>query len=358
MVYMKGKLSILILVLLFGCTDVEQTPVNEQTYSQWVDSVSKWYVETYLSKKKSETAFDPEQLQSRQKQLQEYIEAKKERFDESWTTEQILDSLTLLPSDIPKPHGNNSFAGYLSQEREELKKVLSDRISGVHTNAIISSTPMEESTDQGGNLSLGKWFAWSIIAIALLFIIVKYRRQIIESFNRNNNHSMRGPHSNIDNNGSAIGDIENRIRKLERRIEQIDAGLMNIKSFLNQIPVNANTPSANEGTAGIHYGHHTNQQSQNSASLYANTINEGKFHQVNEKPNGETTYELYKISDKTVSFRVYPGAYAKVLMRPNFLEGCDVQRTGESKVEIIESGEAILDQGVWRITKRAKIKFV
>ena len=92
--------------------------------------------------------------------------------------------------------------------------------------------------------------------------------------------------------------------------------------------------------------------------LYANTIiNGGVFHKVTIVPTEDTIFELKKTLPNRAIFRIYPRVYEKVLKRPDFLEGCDVQRTGDSTVETVEPGEAVLEYNTWKIKRKAKIKF-
>ncbi|GHT50032.1 hypothetical protein AGMMS49982_04600 [Bacteroidia bacterium] len=96
-----------------------------------------------------------------------------------------------------------------------------------------------------------------------------------------------------------------------------------------------------------------------SNSLYADSINDGYFKSVKVQPNDDTVFELIKDDPdgKTAVFKIYSGAENRVLRRPDSIDGCDVQQIGKSSLEV-EKGTATFEDGKWKVTEKAKVKFV
>ncbi|GHT47068.1 hypothetical protein AGMMS49965_24940 [Bacteroidia bacterium] len=95
-----------------------------------------------------------------------------------------------------------------------------------------------------------------------------------------------------------------------------------------------------------------------SNSLYADSINYGYFKGVSEHPNDYAIYELEKSDELTANFTIYKEAYGTVLECPDLIYGCDVQKIGNSSLEVEEKGIATLEDGKWKVTKKAKVGIV
>lgn len=98
-------------------------------------------------------------------------------------------------------------------------------------------------------------------------------------------------------------------------------------------------------------------------SLYADSIHlDGFFNRVSEQANEDTVFEIkLKLpSDTMARFTVYEGAHKRVLKNADFIEGCEKQKTNNQPTRLeVEDGTAELtDSGKWKITNKAKIKFV
>ncbi|GHT46414.1 hypothetical protein AGMMS49965_23970 [Bacteroidia bacterium] len=100
-------------------------------------------------------------------------------------------------------------------------------------------------------------------------------------------------------------------------------------------------------------------QSNRSENDETKSSYKGAFHKVTATPTEDTIFKINKThSGKTATFEVYRDAYETVIECPDFLEGCEVQKIGSQSVETTEKGEAELEYNTWKITKKAKIKFI
>lgn len=93
-------------------------------------------------------------------------------------------------------------------------------------------------------------------------------------------------------------------------------------------------------------------QPQLPQSLYADAIIDGKLYRVKNQPTGDTIFELKlnKLNEKRAEVIIYEGAYQLVTKRPEFLEGCEKQILGNTKVTMVRDGEARKDDtGNWVI---------
>lgn len=94
-------------------------------------------------------------------------------------------------------------------------------------------------------------------------------------------------------------------------------------------------------------------------SLYADAIVNGKFNRVKEQPDpAETNFELRLDSPTATSAKIYiyPGAERRILANPAFLEGCDKQILGNSRVETTHPGLAQKEgENNWVVTKKPEV---
>ena len=94
-------------------------------------------------------------------------------------------------------------------------------------------------------------------------------------------------------------------------------------------------------------------------SLYADAIVNGKFNRVKEQPDSaETNFELRLDSPTATSAKIYiySGAERRILANPAFLEGCDKQILGNSRVETTHPGLAQKEgENNWVVTKKPEV---
>lgn len=91
--------------------------------------------------------------------------------------------------------------------------------------------------------------------------------------------------------------------------------------------------------------------------LYADSIFNGFFNNVNEKPNEETVFELHLQNEQYASFKIYDLAKHRIIANPAFLEGCDKQVVNiNQKIEIVSEGTTQLQpDGKWKINKKLNV---
>lgn len=97
-------------------------------------------------------------------------------------------------------------------------------------------------------------------------------------------------------------------------------------------------------------------------TLFADAIVGDRFNKVVPNPNEETIYELLlkTPSATTAEFTLYEGNKKQVLRNADKIDGCEKTGTNAGATNIqIEKGTAVLQEdGKWKITNKAKIKFV
>ena len=98
-----------------------------------------------------------------------------------------------------------------------------------------------------------------------------------------------------------------------------------------------------------------------SLKLYATAYDSdsNSFFSVDAKPTVDTIFEI-TISphiENEAFLDLYVGAIEKIIDCKDFLKGSCEQIGFGDKMEILERGELVLEDGVWRIKKLLKIKF-
>lgn len=95
--------------------------------------------------------------------------------------------------------------------------------------------------------------------------------------------------------------------------------------------------------------------------LFADSIVENHFNKISENADDDTVFELYlkKETDLKAEFTIYENAKRRVLKNADFIDGCDKQKINSNPIDLqIEKGTAILQDGKWQISQKAKVKFV
>ena len=93
--------------------------------------------------------------------------------------------------------------------------------------------------------------------------------------------------------------------------------------------------------------------------LYADFIIDGKFNQVKEQPDDDTTFvlKLNKPGGMRAMVTIYQEAYNRIIANPSFLEGCEKQLLGGTMVSMQRDGVAQKDSNSkWIITTTPAVK--
>jgi hypothetical protein len=88
--------------------------------------------------------------------------------------------------------------------------------------------------------------------------------------------------------------------------------------------------------------------------LYADSISNGYFNRVTQSPNDDTVYELELENPSNARFTIYEKAHSRVIKRPEFIDGCDKQILGSSKVEVTR-GRVQEQGGKWKVINKANV---
>lgn len=144
--------------------------------------------------------------------------------------------------------------------------------------------------------------------------------------------------------------IKTNISDLKRNVENI---LSRLKEFEND-----SKPTSNS----IQQKSEISKQVHKPKILYADAIVNDQFNRVTESPNEDTVYEiiLQNTSDKSGGFTVYKDAFRRVLMNPDFVDGCEKQKLDLAPTDLkVDKGTTQLnDYGKWIIVNKANVKFI
>ena len=91
---------------------------------------------------------------------------------------------------------------------------------------------------------------------------------------------------------------------------------------------------------------------------YADSIkSDGTFNRVTELPNDDTIFELELDNSGYAKFTIHENAHNKVIRRPEFLNGCDIQKIGSTQLEIT-LGKAQEQGEKWLVITKANVKIL
>ena len=142
--------------------------------------------------------------------------------------------------------------------------------------------------------------------------------------------------------------LKNKVRELEQQISGLKSNRLQALEVIPQTEIITETKAVNSEVRKLN-------------NLYAANIIDGIFNKVTELPNDYSVFELTLLSQSTAFFTIYSNAYSRVLVAPEYIEGCEKQMLNDSPSNLdIETGEARYnnESGKWHITKKAKIKFI
>jgi hypothetical protein len=305
-----------------------------------------------------------------EKKLSQKIDKLKDSFNTSLTCTQLIEQLKI--GDIP------NLAKVTSQVQEELKREYCNSNTGEPQSNPVG-TGKKQSNNQTAPPSQGNFFWLWVIVLGIFFIassvclwrlseryilyVVLKSKRIEDKFEPKNENerkwqSLEKKCENVIKESEKKYEnvikesekkYENVIKELKKKYENKGELNNNKQGCRSQPPADKNTPVAPTQPKTI--------------SLFASSINErdNVFYDVLEQAAKNTLFELIlKNNDQsTAHFKVFEGAYPKVLGDPNFLSGCNLQRTGSNNVITEEEGVAQKQEdGKWIVTQKATIKFV
>jgi hypothetical protein len=333
------------------------------------------------------------------------IDAKKMSFNNSWTPKQIIDNLVQLFTEKPK-EGESRYASFIFIRRDELITDLKKQLRGFDTPDIVEVTDDTKDTTEAKvekktspTLSVDKkeiviekkpiksknfWrnLLFIIIIIDLmLFIYLRFKNHlhrlmaVFTKFIQNRKKARKNKISQKKalpkkKPKNKISELEERIMVLETKRYTIDARevameiLRNqyfLKAIRNELEIAINSFQTGNVKPGMFYIPERENWTAivDTSVLYADAIHNGTFHRVTTSPTENTIFKINKnASGRTATFEVYKDAYEKVLRRPDFLEGCDLQKIDSQSVETFEIGKVELEYNTWKITEKAKIRFI
>jgi len=336
------------------------------------------------------------------KALSKYINDKKSSLQQDWDKNQLINYLVDLPLDQPSPDGNG-FKGYLTNETNTLKKDLQKQIpdsffvakekqekveqpqedvkqmveqNTSKTQQVIDNntkTKTEHSARSGN--SFWAWFVWLCIIAVTFILIYRFRNEVKKWLkhkfgshitNKNTLTEVKDEKTTsskdleIENKRllQNLKQWENDNAKLNTENQQLKNKIIELQQQINELKNKEQLK--NEAFPKIESNKET-PEIRKSNKLYAANIIDGIFNKVTELPNDYSVFELTTLSQSTASFTVYRNAYSRVLVAPEFIEGCEKQMLSDTPSNLeIETGEARYnnESGKWQMIKKAKIKFV
>jgi hypothetical protein len=255
--------------------------------------------------------------------------------------------------DINKPVSKDSIritAKWLSKEKYQAQQ---DSILLVKIQPKIQEliTPVAEKV----NILL-----YAVIALAVLLIILLIF--VIILLNKKKHFRDDVLNLLVEEDGTRMYDFTTRIAKkiysntsssLSTKINEKELKIM-VVNIIKQIQAQnhsvSQTPTMQPITAEQTTTQHKRQV------LYADRIkDDGTFNEVTESPNNDTVFELEVEKPDSAKFTVYKSVYNKIICNPEFLKGCDIQKNGNTRMEII-FGKAQEQSGKWLVKTKANIK--
>lgn len=93
------------------------------------------------------------------------------------------------------------------------------------------------------------------------------------------------------------------------------------------------------------------------SKLYANTINDNKLYGIKDVPSDDTIYELTETAAGSYRFSIYPPRAARVVARPNTLDGSRLQKVSNDPTKLFVTGFGMARNtgGEWVIDDRLDI---
>ncbi|GHT46409.1 hypothetical protein AGMMS49965_23950 [Bacteroidia bacterium] len=197
-----------------------------------------------------------------------------------------------------------------------------------------------------------------VLLIALLIVLFKKQKKKVSDCEKQSD-DLRTQDEITELKGEK-GKLKKENRTLQTEISVLKKKIDELETA-NQAKINDPQENINELEKS------TDSDSQDPSSpppppvsnlLYAKSINHGYFNAVFEHPNDDTIYKLEKSDELTANFTIYKEAYGTVLECPDLIEGCDKQNwRGKDQSLQIEEGTATLQDGKWKVTKKANVKF-
>ena len=95
-----------------------------------------------------------------------------------------------------------------------------------------------------------------------------------------------------------------------------------------------------------------------STDLYADAIIDDYLIKVRETPGEDSIFVLRLSGETMADFSLYQPAYQRILANPSFVEGCEMQITGNNlQLEVVSNGKARLESldGKWKVIEKLKI---
>lgn len=151
-------------------------------------------------------------------------------------------------------------------------------------------------------------------------------------------------------NQNELASIKTNISDLKRNVDDMVRRLSNLENN-SKLESNSIQPKSERS-----------RQVDEPKILYADAIVNDQFNRVTELPNEDTVYEinLLSVTDKNGSFTVYKDAYRRVLINPDFVDGCEKQKLSMSptNLEVVEGKTQLNEYGKWMIVQKANVKFI
>ena len=330
---------------------------------------------------------------SKAKMLSEYINDKKSSLQKDWNKSQLVDYLIDLPTDQPTTD-RKGFKGYLSDATNSLKKDLQEQIPDnlftEKTKEEIKHSEFQPTLDNKTDTDTKQpaksrktfWgrFIWFCIIAVIVALIYRFREEVHKWFvqkfyskandtekfveKKDRNTFDKEKELAIENKRLLLNikqwesdnaklraenqQLKNKVRELEQQISGLKSNRLQALEVIPQTEIITETKAVNSEVRKLN-------------NLYAANIIDGIFNKVTELPNDYSVFELTLLSQSTAFFTIYSNAYSRVLVAPEYIEGCEKQMLNDSPSNLdIETGEARYnnESGKWHITKKAKIKFI
>lgn len=256
---------------------------------------------------------------------------------------QHKDSINSIDYTVRLPYDS------LKAERDELQKKLQSINSDDSED--ISRFGNDDTDATSNECEFNKLgIILGVIAGLLLIILI-----IVLVLKKKADAQTRGSQTELQ---GLIADLENKVQGLTKEKEELESLKSNWEREKRSLEQEI-TGLRNKKAPAAPTAPSPKPAPPQPQSLYADAIVNGKFNRVKEQPDSaETNFELRLDSPTATSAKIYiySGAERRILANPAFLEGCDKQILGNSRVETTRPGLAQKEgENNWVITKKPEV---
>lgn len=314
-----------------------------------------------------------------------------EKKYKDWFGNELTELNTILEDEIKKYNEKNDHpstqekskdVGQEASDENKKKNINNNKAKQLQNTKSVDDNERSKSDEERKKIK-SRFSIWWLLWIAFGFTVVitgwKYGLkkkciELIKSIYKTNSFSQKDTGHFVKNKNklqqvnNQLWEQYNQLREqynlLEKEINELVSENEELTFKLNQIKntvknkekelVELKTRNTETDNKTKRVDIHENKT---SLFYYGNSIIDGSFHRVKNKPDDDTIFELKLDNKRLAIFKIYSSAIKRVIANPSFLEGCEMQILNNAQTVKTEvPGEAELQSdGKWLITKKLKV---